>query len=176
MAVGGQTPNSYQYQRIGEFVRDFHLDTITTDNTLRLAIAAGGPTNNRTIKGRRDGILVDGYIDHVGRGAERWVNAPDYQFNFIVTRALKLLTLEDHYVDRLVYNDIFRILTFDRYGYRFEEGGEYDPHDGSTSPSDPSPGRPDSPPELGPPNPATDPFGPVETPTGPFGVTPGPFG
>jgi hypothetical protein len=155
LTLGGQTPNSYQYNRIAEFVRDFHKSILRDDNPLKLGVTAGGPVTIRPIiKGKRDSILVEGYVTSVRKGAERWINAPDYSFEFIISRVVKLLGLHDDPIRRIYYKNIMDILEDSQYGLHFEEGGaiDYSAEEGrlNNGPS-PSPAGDDSvePPPVG---------------------------
>lgn len=86
--VHGQMANSLQYQRLAEFVREAHLDmlqnaSLKPQEMMALHIGQGGqPGVSDRQKGHHQGYHMRGYISKIDRGAERWVNAPTFQFEF----------------------------------------------------------------------------------------------
>lgn len=95
-----QTPNSYQYNRLGAFIREGQKQgMVQQGDVLRLRIASGGEEAARHVmKGHHNHISVDGYVTTAPRGAERFINAPDYEFDFVITHAWNFLGLQDQAV------------------------------------------------------------------------------
>jgi hypothetical protein len=86
--IQGQVANEADYGNLAEFIR------ITQRKALRWAsaddhmwstnlhISSGGIQNHR-----RQGHSLNGHILNIQRTAERWVNAPTFQFEFVVVTA-----------------------------------------------------------------------------------------
>jgi hypothetical protein len=126
--ISGQTPNQYQYNRLAEFVRKSQTDVILHDQRVLKFRCIATPENTirPIVKGGFQSIALDGYVKAMPRLAERWVNAPPYSFDFIVTYAIKLLELDDTPVRRVKFKSILSIIKHPG-TYTFEEGGVYDP-------------------------------------------------
>lgn len=86
--IEGQAPNQYEFGRLAEFVRTAQMDVLLRSTQMRLTIPGGGTPAKRNMKGVRRAIDVIGYIEGFDRAHERWVNAPDYQFSFVISRSL----------------------------------------------------------------------------------------
>jgi len=105
--INCQSPNQEHRARVAEFIRRSQLRSMQGLGLLKLFIPAAGDNvvtivryvNKRTKrtstsrivrnqKGARSALALEGYVQNVARGAERFVNAPDYTFNFIVARSL----------------------------------------------------------------------------------------
>lgn len=103
----GQSHSEHEYTTIAEFIRDGQLGCIFGDRLFIISAPAAGPVSeivntvaggkskgkarhkmNRNLKGRRPGIRLQGYIQTAQRSHERWVNAPEYEFEFVVSRSL----------------------------------------------------------------------------------------
>lgn len=126
ITLSGQTPNQYQYNRLAEFVRKCHAQSVlnSNENTIRLVVLAGGEETKRPIvRGHRNSIYLDGYISNMPRRAERFINAPEFQFEFIITKANKFLGLNDQAINRIKIESIIDVITDPQSGYVFEEGG-----------------------------------------------------
>lgn len=91
--IKGQMPNSYQYQRLGEFVRESQLKALsaTSLNADANLIALTIPSTRRDskaavegphLKGPHTGYHFRGYILSMQRGAQKFVNAPGFTFIF----------------------------------------------------------------------------------------------
>jgi hypothetical protein len=104
--VEGQMPNSFQYQRLAEFVRESHYDTlfpqtlVTDQQMLSFTLFAGhlGDLTLFSAGGKRKAKMGDyvvqgkgphalqhfrGYIQSIQRGAQQFINAPTYTFDFV---------------------------------------------------------------------------------------------
>jgi hypothetical protein len=115
ITVGGQTPNTYEYNRLSAFIRDGHLKQVAgkgdDEGVFALRVYAGGKNTTRDIqRGRRKQISVDGYIQNAAAGATRFINAPPFQFTFIITRAYKFLSLDDDPVAQFRLKQILDLL------------------------------------------------------------------
>lgn len=97
VTISGQTPNVFQQNRLMFFIRDAQKrGLIDRTNILRFRLLPGGKDTRRRIqRGRHNGIALDGYINAVEVGAERFVTAGDYQLQFTVTRAFNFLGMAD---------------------------------------------------------------------------------
>lgn len=103
--VRGIAPNSYQYNRLANFVRQAQWDAVSgqelaragidlrgePDNpitTLNLTIRAGitglYPPTGRTVKGRHKAWKLEGYVKSMSAGAKRFEQAPRFQFEFLI--------------------------------------------------------------------------------------------
>jgi len=92
--ISGQTANQEQYAGLVEFIRDSQrkaLDTpvnpFTMDDpifTTALVIPRAGPGHPGHV---HQGHALRGFINNIERTAERWVNAPEFQFTFTVVSA-----------------------------------------------------------------------------------------
>lgn len=77
----GQAPNQYHYNRLSEFVRATHLRALqdTNKNVIDLYVPEGKlPTK------KYQAYHMRGYIENMERRNTRHVNAPQYQFEFVV--------------------------------------------------------------------------------------------
>lgn len=122
--VKGQTWNQMEAQRIAEFVRMTQLESLDATGSARNSLVhlvvfatqielknakgqvvgtiegknlTSGKNKQtlRNMKGGHDAFNMAGYIPAIRRGSERWVNAPDYQFDFVITQSLKDGLFED---------------------------------------------------------------------------------
>ncbi len=84
----GQTHNEHEYSHIGEFIRNGQIRAIEGDALFIIGVNGGGIPAKRNMKGTHQGTKLQGYISGVRRRHERWVNAPEYQFEFVVARHL----------------------------------------------------------------------------------------
>lgn len=90
--IVGQTASQADYASLSEFIRQTQLralragnspDEYTPDlNTVLLHIPSGGRGNHKHI-----GHSLHGHIKNIQRISERWVNAPEFRFEFVVTTA-----------------------------------------------------------------------------------------
>lgn len=85
LTLSGQVANSHEYQRLGEFVRESHLNALNpkldAKQLITLHIKKGGI---KAMGKNHQPWKVLGYIRQMTRGAERFVNAPTWTFDFIV--------------------------------------------------------------------------------------------
>lgn len=128
MTISCQNPNQFQAARLAEFIRLEHKKCILNEqHFLTLAILAGGEATKKPIvKGHHDRIVVDGYVQEIQRGSERFINAPDTQFTFIITRAHNFLGLHDQTVRIVKFKSILDVIT--KPGeFTFEKGGRWNP-------------------------------------------------
>lgn len=123
MTVNCQTPNSYEYNRLGEFIRDSHQKGFANQgHVLKFKLAPSGYGPHRTAKGIHSGIFVEGHILNASRGAERWVNAPDFQFSFAISKATQFLHLNDEYVYANKLRTIMGIINDPKLNWEWEDG------------------------------------------------------
>ena len=125
--VNCQTPNSAEYNRLGAFIRDAQLMGLSHQGqVLKLRILPGGfeikSKMRGNIKGKRHGVYVDGYIINSTRGAERWVNAPDFQFSFVISQAHDFLGLQDQDVTSHKLRTILGIINDPDLHWEWENG------------------------------------------------------
>lgn len=85
-SIQGICPNSFQLQRLGEYIRQSQLEVLNPQSLsateyLRLFIYPG---NLQAGKGPHNEVNMFGYVHNFKRGAERFKNAPAYEFEFMV--------------------------------------------------------------------------------------------
>lgn len=122
--ITGQTPNSYQYNRLAAFVRNSQRANLVAEQIIHDQGAAGVPLqgvnhtksgvgiptvtlltkrvpndSKRNVKGGHIGWNLQGYIKSMPAGAKRFDPAPQYKFDFIVAAASNNATI---YNDTLV--------------------------------------------------------------------------
>lgn len=87
----GQSHNQEDYANIAEFVQHTQQDIVTSNiRNLTLALNPGGNTNTLGgMKGYHQPLMVTGYIRSFERSHERFVYAPQYQFDFVILMHLK---------------------------------------------------------------------------------------
>lgn len=94
--IKGQTPNQYEYQRLGTFIRKGMLAQVTstsgTGNAFFEAFVLrvegrGVDYRPRTTKGGHAGWTLEGYIEEAPAGGERFKFAPEYEFTFVLANA-----------------------------------------------------------------------------------------
>lgn len=100
VTISGQTPNQYEYGRLAEFVRSAQLRSLNDDQallTFKLFEGGGaGITNdNPAIRGKHQQIAIRGYVTRVDRITERFINAPNWTMEFVITEAQSFLGLHD---------------------------------------------------------------------------------
>ncbi len=119
ITISGQCPNSYEFGRLGEVVREAHryaiddgdrglddkyravrfikygLDYKPRNGTAGASSKSRTGKENRTTKGVPSRIVLDGYVSGMQRGAERYEVAYNWQFEFVVLRAANMLGLQD---------------------------------------------------------------------------------
>jgi len=124
LRISGQAPNSYEFGRLGEMVRESHRAAIDDgDRGLSEAYRkvefkyVGGDKNaksynrrgpiagnasrertgslNRTTKGQPSRIHLQGFVSNMQRGAERFNVAYDWSFEFVVLRAVSFIGIHD---------------------------------------------------------------------------------
>lgn len=85
ITITGQTASQADYANLTEFIRKCQRQALTgSDFTTTLVIPQGGPG-----KSSHDyvGHHLQGHIERIERKAERWVNAPEFSFEFVVVTA-----------------------------------------------------------------------------------------
>lgn len=103
--ITGQTANQYEYNRLAEFIRVSQNKSLrfgrddSQSNTTKLVIygAESNPTGVGSMpskKGREPHVLY-GHILNIERRATRFVNAPEYSFEFQIAFAYKGLFTQD---------------------------------------------------------------------------------
>lgn len=120
ISISGQSPNGYEFGRLGEVVRESHKLAIDDgDRGLNDQYRAvkfvkygkdyvsnhGGEAGsryesragvkNRNTKGRSSKMIVYGYIANMNRGTERHLVAFDWSFELIVLKAVNFMDLRD---------------------------------------------------------------------------------
>lgn len=87
VTISGQTASQADYAGLVEYIRRCQKQALSLgsqDFTTKLVIPSGGPgkpSHNYT------GHSLTGHIQRIERTAERFVNAPEFQFEFIVVAA-----------------------------------------------------------------------------------------
>lgn len=85
ITIAGQTPSQADYGSLVEFIRDCQRQALAgKDFTTRLVIPGGGPGKESH---KYVGHSLTGHIQRIDRKTERFVNAPEFQFEFIVVTA-----------------------------------------------------------------------------------------
>lgn len=122
----GQTHNENEFGDLCEFIRKGQLESIfsgqqgSTPILMRIKLPKGPAQGrlNRNLKGRRPPIWLEGYVQSIARRHERFIHAPEYQFDFIVVN-----TLVGPFRDEVVESRRNRMLTtWDQY-LRVKGGG-----------------------------------------------------
>lgn len=126
LTIAGQTPNSFQYNRLAMFIRQNQLDATRLESGsvtdfLRFVIWKKGASAKRGHRGAHRPIDIEGYVKTISAGAERFVNAPDYGFEFIITRANNFLGLQDEVILRTKLMSLTQIIKSKDYGFAFEK-------------------------------------------------------
>lgn len=103
----GQTHNEHDYGRLVEFVRDAQEACVFSPKRTIMQVLINGhrgadevilhPGTDRARRapivrgqrGRRPPLGVQGYVNTIRRAHKRWVNAPEYQLQFIIQRSLQ---------------------------------------------------------------------------------------
>jgi hypothetical protein len=83
----GVAPNSYQFNRLAEFVRGSQLRALRDQDgggIIKLVMPSRGIDVKRGQKGRHQAYTMNGYIKNVARGAKRFENVPTWTFDFIL--------------------------------------------------------------------------------------------
>lgn len=101
--ISGQCPNQFEHQRLAEFIRWSHVTAINPkikDGQVKLWLFSKGKNTKRPIeRGSHHAFQAKGYIPKGTRLAERFINAPDFSFDFIVTKINGSFSgLNDEYV------------------------------------------------------------------------------
>lgn len=118
--IKGQTTNNYEYNRLAEFIRHTHRDalSVSSDGVI-VSFVLLTPDSVRQparpiMRGRHRTVELTGFVRASKRGATRFVTAQDYELEFVVLAANRLLGLED---------DIIRpYQTLKTIGQRIESG------------------------------------------------------
>lgn len=113
--IKGQTPNQYEWQRLGEFIRQGMLMQVMSSAVqsnpqfeafvLRIE-GRGYATKNRNTKGGHAGWTLEGYIEEAPAGGERFEFAPEYEFTFILANATEgpMKVLDQTYLPEQIAN------------------------------------------------------------------------
>lgn len=113
ITVTGRAPNSFQYNRLASFIRASHWNALNVNQlveqgiavrhemdlgrsmpvpTVRLVIRNGNdsrfPYNGRNVKGIHVPWALEGYVKSMKAGAERFNQAPQFQFEFLIAESL----------------------------------------------------------------------------------------
>jgi|GEM_PF-3074247 len=113
MTVKGQMANQFEYNRLAAFVRETHLEALTSNSSLYITKQRQGRPKvsntassslqtvkllirrspkqmggvgkiRRNLKGAHRDIVLEGYIKNITAGAMKFNFAPEFQFDFIV--------------------------------------------------------------------------------------------
>jgi hypothetical protein len=153
ISITTQMPNSYQYNRLGAFLRAAQRNSMVRQGELlKLRISAGGsPTDGggpNHIKGGHREVFADGYVVNAPRGAERFVNAPPYAFDFVITKAIRFLGLDDDSVTAAKLATIMKIVNDPKLDWDWAKGkppkNSHNPK-GNDDPLPPPQGNPEGP-------------------------------
>lgn len=114
--IKGQTPNQYEWQRLGQFIRRGMLMQVMSGPVLGsnpqfeafvLRIEGRGyAMKNRNLKGGHAGWTLEGYIEEAPAGGERFQFAPEYEFTFILANATEgpMKVLDQTYLPAQIAN------------------------------------------------------------------------
>lgn len=94
--VKGQCANQYMYQKLGKFIRRGQIqqvshrlqskdEDISSYDLFTLVIEGGLKVPGRTMRGDHSRYVIDGYIEKMDTGGERFTYAPEYEFTFVVS-------------------------------------------------------------------------------------------
>lgn len=113
--VKGQTSNQYEHQRLSKFIRLGMLMQVSAANSignnpyfeafvLRIEGRPGGA--NRNTKGGHMGWTLEGYIQEVETGGERFNFAPEFEFTFVLANATEgpMKVLDTTYIPQKIGN------------------------------------------------------------------------
>jgi hypothetical protein len=93
MTFKGVMPNQYAFAKLGEFVRGTQLRAVRDGNggrVVRLVMPkTGGSITHKgkeyhLPKGKRRAYDMDGYVVNMKRGAKRFENVPQFEFDFVI--------------------------------------------------------------------------------------------
>jgi hypothetical protein len=127
LTLKGICRNQKDYGKIAEYVRESHRLAVSSTEQIdspliALSIRPGGYNTRRGEKGRHDGIEVEGHIESFSRRHERWINAPTYQFQFVVEKWSSGLGLEDPSSHALLLKSFSELITKGK-GDQFADSG-----------------------------------------------------
>lgn len=151
--VTGQCPSQAEYGRLTEFVRYAQVSTLTSETLMRLLIPASGIVATRNLKGRRKGVDLIGYVTDMPREHERHVMAPNYTFEFTISRSLGDLFQDEAVKVAYIksWNDIFENPHFQAQFIEDPDRTLHDDHPADTIHVTPAPTRGSRPPVIVPP-------------------------
>lgn len=98
----GQTFNETHYGKLGEFIRRAQKDCVLRNGIMQIFLPAHGATHVwvgpdgrehkeqivHNQRGRRPAIWLEGYVNNIQRAHAVGVQAPEYEFAFIVSRTI----------------------------------------------------------------------------------------
>lgn len=86
MTFKGVMPNSYQYNRLAEFVRSTHLRANRDEDGGRIIrlVMAQNDLVKRGPRYKHRNYDLDGYITTIGKGARRFEFQPTFEFEFVI--------------------------------------------------------------------------------------------
>jgi hypothetical protein len=114
LTFSGQTPNNYERNRLSQFVRQSHITAVRDGNdtgkeSMRILVPASTWEQAINPKGGHKGphsrVDLAGYIDTMQFGADRFVTAHDYTFNFTITKVYHWLGLESDTVSNATWSN-----------------------------------------------------------------------
>lgn len=114
LAFSGQTPNNYERNRLAQFVRQSHITAVrdatdTGKEAIRVLVPAStwdqafNPAGGH--KGPHGPVDLLGYIDSMQFGADRFMSAYAYDFNFTITKVINWLGLQDDTVSNATWSN-----------------------------------------------------------------------
>jgi hypothetical protein len=88
LTIMTQAPNQEEYGRVVEFIHKSQHEALNNKTTKLQVVKGGIPNVAPAMKGVRRSIQALGYITTIKRRHERFLPAPEYSFEFVVSRTL----------------------------------------------------------------------------------------
>lgn len=126
LTVHGQTPNQYEYGRVVEFIRHSHKKAVASGESFRLVIPEITPGEDSKLRNPEDSrntrspVDVGGYVLSIERRNERFVNAPEYEFQFVILQSRNFLGMMDEPVIQKNLVTILQLVENDK-EFKWEE-------------------------------------------------------
>ena len=87
-AIRCQAPNQHEYGRVAEFVRYLQRKAISTGRPGLLQVNGGGIPVRSGTRGVSKGFMAEGWVEQIERGGQFGEFAPQFEFNFVISRML----------------------------------------------------------------------------------------
>lgn len=86
VTVHGEALNQAEYATIVEFIHQSQLRGVQGARPIKLTISGGGSDVGPSIKGKHKPLEALGYVKNVQRKHERFVPAPEFEFEFVLAK------------------------------------------------------------------------------------------